>query len=154
MVVDNQVHSSMSGHDGAGGGMTFSPVVGSTDPTGNERVVTGDQQASNSWVEGRTLPALYDPDRPDRVVVQPDRSGMRGSVVAAALFLAFAAAVVAAIGATTGWSGDPSAPDVLDPGAPQVSGGGSGDLPPGPGQPADPGNRAARSRTRSVALSR
>lgn len=147
VVVDNQLHSHAPTRtttpDGfshsTGGGMTFSPVVRFTDSTGHERVVVGDEEASDSWVEGTALEVLYDPDRPDRVVVDPDSTGVGGTVVAAVLFLAFAVAVVVGVGATVGWSGDPSAPDLLGPGGQQFPGDGFGDLPPGFDQPADPG---------------
>lgn len=102
VVLANQMHS------GTEGGMTFSPVVRFTDSSGRDQVVAGEEGSSTSWVTGTTVQVLYDPERPDRVAVGTSRGGPVGAVVVGVVILAFAVAVVVGVGATAGWSGDPT----------------------------------------------
>jgi hypothetical protein len=92
-VVDNQVVSHTEGRIG------FRPVVTFHTREGRELKVVAQEEASASYIAGTPLQVLYDPARPELVIV-PGRSGSAVFlVVFGGVFIAFAvfAGLVAAV---------------------------------------------------------
>jgi len=100
VIVDNQMESGTSGR------VSFAPVVSFRTADGREIKAVASQRSGRSYLTGTPVELRYDPDRPDRVLVDAPGAGARTAVAVGAAFAVFGlfiGAVFALFVASTGF---------------------------------------------------
>jgi hypothetical protein len=113
VVVDNQMTSWSEGR------VTFSPVITFQTAEGRELTVVSQQSSHRSYVKGSPVELRYDPERPEKVILDREGAGPWILMAMGAVFILFALVVagVALAAGSQALPGFETGPDLApDPG--------------------------------------